>query len=303
MTVQVLINPVAGGARGDKLWRQLKPQLEHAFDDINVYFTQVDKSISQAAAKLVASQPQYFIIIGGDGTIHQVINGLMKSEKPLLSNTQLAFLNAGCGGDFMRQFPRQSIAEFIRRVKAGTSINFDLGKISMADSTRYFMNIASCGFSGYVAKKSYNSRVFKRFGGTVNYLTHTLLGLFQYKSQEVAIVIDDNKKVDYRLLLATVCNGQYFGGGMKISPQSDCRDGKLNLVLFKNLNRLTALSKLPLVYLGTHLKSRYVEQHWVEKVTLLPLTDQPVLIEADGECLGQLPATISVLKNKISIIV
>jgi YegS/Rv2252/BmrU family lipid kinase len=255
-------------------------------------------------AGLLEENPDYLLVIGGDGTLNHVLNGVMLDDKIKNPNLKIAFFNAGCGGDFIRQFPQQKITEFLDRLSHNQSVLCDIGKISSDTcSPRYFINIASCGLSGYVVSRTVTSKWLKKLGGTLNYLTHSILGLLTYRSAKVRVQIDENPPFETSLLLLAVCSGQFFGGRMHVAPMAKINDGLFDVVLFSNLTKIRAILKIHKIYSGRHVLDDKVHYVQAKTITLEPLESGPILIESDGESAGQLPAKFSMLSAQLPLIV
>ncbi|KTD80483.1 diacylglycerol/lipid kinase family protein [Legionella waltersii] len=303
-SIAVVINPIAGGGRGKKVWRVLEPGLNAVFSNVTYRMSNRVNDLELMTAGLLEGNPDYLLIIGGDGTLNHVLNGIIQDDKIKNPNLKIAFFNAGCGGDFIRQFPQQKITEFLDRLSHNQSVPCDIGKISSeACSPRYFINIASCGLSGYVVSRTLTSKWLKKLGGTLNYLTHSILGLLTYRSAKVRVQIDDNPSFETSLLLLAVCSGQFFGGRMHVAPMAIIDDGLFDVVLFSNLSKVRAILKLHKIYSGSHVLDDKVHYVQAKMVTVEPLETGPILIESDGENAGQLPATFSILNEKLALIV
>ncbi|WP_241480475.1 diacylglycerol/lipid kinase family protein [Legionella norrlandica] len=128
--IAVVINPIAGGGRGKKVWRVLKPGLHAIFDHIIYRMSNRIDDLEVITVQLLAEKPDRLLIIGGDGTLNHVLNGLIDKDKLRSSQTKIAFFNAGCGGDFIRQFTKQNVTEFLDRLSHNQFINCNIGKSS-----------------------------------------------------------------------------------------------------------------------------------------------------------------------------
>ncbi|HEN5538078.1 TPA: diacylglycerol kinase family lipid kinase, partial [Legionella pneumophila] len=242
--IAVVINPIAGGGRGKKVWKVLKPGLHALFEQTVYRISNRVNDLEAITDGLLAENPDSLLIIGGDGTLNHVLNGLIERDKLKNPQTKIAFFNAGCGGDFTRQFPQQKMTEFLDRLSHNQFIKCDIGKITLANQvSRYFINIASCGLSGHVVLRVSKSKWLKKLGGTLNYLLHALTGLMTYRKTKVRVQIDDALPFDSPILLIAVCSGQYFGGGMHVAPMAKVNDGLFDVVSFNKFSKLNALLK------------------------------------------------------------
>lgn len=303
-TLAVVINPIAGGGRGKKIWQMLQPALDAQFDKVTYRISNGINELRAITQGLLSQKPDFLLIIGGDGTLSHAINEVIIEDRIQCPNTKIAFFNAGSGGDFVRQFPHQTITEFLDRLRQNQSVNSNIGKVTFPNQPpHYFINIASCGLSGHVALTAEKSTWLKKLGGTVNYLIHSLTGLFTYRKSDVRIQIDDASPFECSLLLMAVCNGQYFGGRMHVAPSAKLDDGLLDVVLFRDFTKLDACLKLPEIYFGSHIRDKNVHYVQGKKVSIESIDNRSVDVEADGERIGHLPATFELLEDTLSIIV
>ncbi len=302
--IAVVINPVAGGGKAKKTWQVMNPGLHALFDHVDCRMSNNMDDVTLLTRTLLEEKPDYLLVIGGDGTLNNAINGAIDEDKLRSPETLIAYYNAGSGGDYIRQFPKQQMMEFFQRLKQGQTIQTNVGKLVFPDdSVRYFINIASCGMSGYIAKLTQHSKWLKKFGGTINYFLHAFIGLFKYKNTRVRIYIDDHKPQDSNLLLMAVCNGQYFGGRMHVAPMAEINDGLLDVIIFQDFTKFSAILSLPKIYSGKHILDRHIHYIQAKKIRIEVLDSAKVAVEADGECVGHLPVSFELLKQSLSLIV
>lgn len=302
--IAVVINPIAGDGAGKKAWRVLKPGL-HALSD-NIVFRMSNRvdDLPSITRDLLAGNPDYLLVIGGDGTLSNVLNGLMDHDKLIRPQTRLAFFNVGSGGDFARQFPKQNITEFLDRLSHNQFVTTNIGKITFINQpVRYFINIASCGISGYVVRATSKSKWLRKLGGAFNYLVHSIIAILAYNKSAVRIQIDDALPFECSMLLMAVCNGQYFGGSMHVAPMAKFDDGLFDVMLFQDFSKLDALFKIRKIYSGSHMQEPNVHYIQAKKVRIESLEKRSIRMEADGESVGILPATFEMLDDMVKIIV
>lgn len=301
--IAAIVNPVSGGGAGERLWSIIEPGLHALCEHINCRKSNVGEDISTLTTNVLADNPDCLLIIGGDGTLSHAINGLFKTDQLVNAQTHIAYFNTGCGGDFARQFPKQKITEFLDRLAHQQYIESNIGKITFANGqVRYFINIASCGLSGKVAMTSANSTWLKKLGGGINYFMHSLLGLLTYKLTPTKITCDDIATTDHTMLMMAMCNGQYFGGKMHVAPMAKINDDLLDVVIFQDYYGLSRIFKLLKIYSGKHMREKNVHYTQARKISVDPL-QQEIIVEADGEVVGTLPATFSLLEAKLRLII
>lgn len=303
-TIAVVVNPIAGGGQGKKAWRAILPRLHAEFDKVVHGLSSDADDLKRMTRAFIADAPDLLLIIGGDGTLSNVLNGLIADDKLLNPAVKLAYLNAGSGGDFARQFPRQHLKGFVARIVKNESIQTNIGKITSAHNpVHYFINISSCGLSGYILQATAKNAWLKKINGRLSYFVQAVTGLMKYNQSRVRIQIDDKPSFECSMLLLAVCNGPFFGGRMHIAPLAKLNDGLLDVVLFRDFTKLEAVLKLPRIYTGGHLLDKNVYYTQGKKVSIEPLTGSEVRIEADGEGVGVLPAIFELLPESIDLIV
>lgn len=301
--IAVVVNPISGRGQGEKIWRSMSAGLHALFDEVDYRMSNQVHDAKLLTQTLLEKKPNYLLVIGGDGTLSGAINGMIWADKLRAPKTLLAYFNAGSGGDYARQFSRQRVTEFLDRLQHHQSIQTNIGKIVFSDqSTHYFINEASCGFSAYVAELTQKSTWLKRLGGRTNYFLQSLMGLMKYNKSKVRIHIDNYFSSEFNLLLMAVCNGRYFGGHMDVAPMAKVDDGLLDVVIFHDFNKFSSIFKLRKIYSGKHLLESNVHYLQAKKVSIEAVDTRMLSVEADGELAGQLPASFELLADSIRLI-
>lgn len=247
----------------------------------------------ELAREAVADGETFLVAVGGDGTIQEVVNGMMGPAGPHNPEAVLGVLSAGSGSDFTRTFelprrPSQAVATL-----AGSATRaVDLGRVTYAQDgatrTRYFVNIAQAGIGGDIAERAHR---LPRPLGRARYLVGFGLGLTSFAVAHAMITLDDHElSADMTDLI--VANAQYFGGGMRIVPGADPGDGVLDVLVVKGRKRdyVAVIGKL---YRGRHLPSPHIDEYRARRVAID--ASLPLRVEADGEILGTTPAVFEVV--------
>lgn len=254
------------------------------------------RAAAEAGADLV-------VAVGGDGTINEVVNGLMTVG----TRPALGIIPAGSGSDFARtlRLPRDGFAA-LEVLRQGNTRRIDAGEIRCAplltsDGSgrvrRYFVNMAGCGASGRVVERFARWRL----AGAAGYGVSAALTALDYRWPLVDVVFDESPARRVRLNLLFVCNGEYCGGGMRVGQGARPDDGELLVVEAAGVGRLRAMLQWPQLYLGG--------LHRVSGVSVGPArglaVEGPasVLVDADGELVGRLPATYRVVPGALDVCV
>jgi len=249
---------------------------------------------------------EQIIVVGGDGTLNEVINGFFADGKPINDEAVFAVLTSGTGGDFRRTFgmPDEVDAQ-IDRMAASEIRPIDLGKLTFIneagkEEVRYFSNVASFGLSGATDRAVNRLKFGKRFRGRLAFKWGMFKALLRYRNQRVRIRVDDVYDEEVNVRTAAVCNGQYFGSGMWIAPNAVPDDGLFDVVIIANIGLLKLLWNINSIYRGEHLSKDDVTVVRGRKVTALPAEGAgEVLLDVDGEAPGRLPATFEILPGAV----
>jgi diacylglycerol kinase (ATP) len=292
----LIVNPRSGGGLDEKRWAQLVGPLTDGLGAFDVRFTEAVGDGRRLAREEAEHGRRLVVAFGGDGTISEVVDGLMAAGQ---HRSELGIIPRGTGGDFRRTLglPEQ-IEDAARHLTAATAKVIDVGRASFIGNdgqpvSRSFINVASFGFSADVATRA--NRSGKKLGAKAAFLGATLTTLVRYDNIEVQIRVDDGAPQRRTLLLGAVGNGCYFGGGMKVCPTSTLDDGLLDLVVVGDFTKIEVVTQIGHLYSGTHLTLKKVSAVQGRKISVTPVDESAdIPIELDGETPGRLPATFEI---------
>ena len=268
--------------------------LEH-----EVVYTEYAGHATDLARKAIADGIRFLVAVGGDGTIHEVVNGMIEEDKPAIEDPVLGVVSAGTGSDFIKTFGLPAAPGVaVAHLDGPESFPIDIGKITYMENgnqvVRYFPNIAEAGIGADVVARA--ARLPRWLGPTV-YLAAFWLVMRKHKKAQVKVDLVD-RTYEGPANNIVVANCQFFGGGMKIAPKAAPTDGLLDIQI-EHARKREAISIMPKVFKGTHLPHPDIEEFKRVKCTVE--SDRPLLIEADGEVLGHTPATFEVLRDVIRL--
>ncbi|GER66460.1 diacylglycerol kinase [Weizmannia acidilactici] len=291
-----IVNPAAKNGACLKVWEKMEAMLGGLQYD--VYFSKYRghaKELAEKFAKKLA-EPVVLVAVGGDGTIHEVINGVHH-----FSHVTVAYIPAGSGNDFARGYrlpkkPQACIRAIFGMLEESPSA-YDLGHFFTAGGKEgYFVNSLGAGFDAVISERANRSKLKKWLNrvllGKLAYVLILVLELFKYRPVTVEIAADGVKKVFRRTWLVAVSNQPYYGGGMKISPVADPSDGMLNMIVVHDLSRLKLLLIFFTVFLGKHEYFKEVSTFTGTKMSVISST--PLLVHADGEIVGRTPIELKI---------
>lgn len=303
--VRAIVNPAAGGHSIRREWPLISQRLSDQgllFD--YVYTEGVGHAIELARAA-VNSDYQYLIAVGGDGTINEVVNGMLDSTGA--HDTILGIVSAGTTCSFARSLgiPPDPISS-CDLLTSQNRLTIDVGIVEYQSEgkqlRRFFVNEADVGFGATVVAASKNPAGY--FGRKINHLPFILGGvgsLFSYRNKRLALRVDGEAEDSCLCAMLVMANGTYFGGGMCIAPDAKPDDGLLDMVIFGNMRKSELVKAWSMSYKGRHISHPKVSSRRVRNVAIQ--CDEKILVEADGELLGEGPVSFSVLPSALSIVV
>ena len=263
--------------------------------------TQRKKHAIELAKNATESGCDYLVAVGGDGTLHEVINGVLQSNNSANEYPVIGLLPNGSANDFARTARiSNSIDELFELIQSNTTQKIDLGKIiiQQTQETRYFINIAGLGLGPEVAKNLEQSSSI--LGPGFNYFKHIIKGFLSYVKKEISCT-SNTWQWKGKLLQMAVANGRFFGNAICIAPNAKLSDGQFQIVIFGDLSIWDYLKNLSNLKKGIKIKLPQVSYHNANEVLLE--SNDSCGIEADGEYVDLAPATISVLPKAISFLI
>jgi diacylglycerol kinase (ATP) len=298
----IVVNPVSGSGKTGQRWAGIEERLRIEGAQFEAEFTHEPGHATTLARDAVAAGYRTIVSVGGDGTLNEVVNGLIVDGRAD-PDVKLGLVPGGTGSDFGRGLglPRDPLEAALRLLKAEPRW-LDVGqiacKLGAGTNTRYFINVAGIGFDGAVCDRV--NRSSKALGGTIPYLASLLVTLFSYTNKRVRWTLDGQAH-DEVLNSVIVANAHYFGGGMHISPNSKMDDGLFHVITLGDWGTLEFLVAVPRVYNGTHLTHPKVKEYIGREVTVE--ADGRMFMQAEGDLFGEAPATFKILPRALQVLV
>lgn len=301
----VIVNPTSGGGKGLEDFPKISHLLRENGIEHDPAFTEHRYHATELAVEAANRGYRKIIVVGGDGTLNEVVNGLFIQKQCEPKEILLAVIAVGTGNDWVRTFgiPR-NYTSVIRAIKEGCSFLQDVGKVvyteSKVEHTRYMANVAGLGFDAYVIE-IFNHMKLKGWKGQWLYIYSLLRGYFSAKSAGTTIEVDGN--VIYNQLLFSLAVGicRYNGGGIQQLPLAVANDGLLDLTIIRPVHWWHVIFRARRLFNGDIYSIGHVShaQGKEVKITSAP----PIPLETDGELNGCTPTTISVVPQAIRIVV
>lgn len=286
----VVLNPMAGHGAALKMFPQVDEALRRSGMEFDVAYTRATMHAVQIAWDAPKQGYERIIAVGGDGIVHEVLNGLMRASEEG-ETIALGIIPLGTGNDFIKSIPpalnpgqtRDDWKACIPRVTSPKTALADVGKITVDVPTpgvphpQYFTNGTDVGFGALVAKAIRGIPLT----GMGAYMVAVMQVLLDYGLPHIKLTIDDKEVIEFNTTLTAVTNGRCFGSSFWLTPMAEITDGELNIVMADTLSRVGIVQIIPQLMKGTHLNHPAVKFRKARKVIIE--SPNPLIMEADGE--------------------
>lgn len=293
----VIINPTSGNGSGKRKWPIIKQLLESNEFKFSHAFTEYATHSRTLAENAVKYGFRNIICLGGDGTLHNVLNGIMNQSVVPSDRVTVGVIPVGTGNDWVRSFGiSRDFKKAVLTIKSGRVKTQDIGRISFADPDKdqvYFMNISGIGFDGYVV-----SRVEKyKMLGPLAYLFGAIAGILSFKNFKVVVTLN-SQVIQENALMVLIGLGRYSGGGMQLTKDPDPFDGFLDVSIAKDFNNFDILKNLANLFNGKIVSHYKVSTYKASTIQIEVDENVQPYIQADGELLSGKKFSITSLPKK-----
>ncbi|WP_456376262.1 diacylglycerol/lipid kinase family protein [Lutibacter sp.] len=297
----VIINPASGNGAAKKIWQLINNELIKQKFDFKFKFTESKNHSSKLVKKAIKQKFTKFICVGGDGTLHTIVNGVLSLNSTNISEIKIGIIPIGTGNDWVKNYAiSTNYKKAIVILKNENTISQDIGKITILSTNNivYFNNLAGIGFDGFVVNKVNN---YKKLG-TLAYIVGALVSLTSYKKPTLKIEL--NKKVirgKTLMLLIGLC--KYSGGGMQLTKNSNSTDGLFDISYIQKINLVTILSNIKGLFNGRITNHKLVNTYKTSSIKIKVLDTEKTYIQADGELIGSGNFSVELLPKAINFII
>ncbi|MCX2727256.1 diacylglycerol kinase family lipid kinase [Thermomicrobium sp. 4228-Ro] len=302
-TIHAIVNPAAGSGRPARIWPAVRQRLERLGLRIHEAQTAEPGAAMHLARSCVKSGARELLVVGGDGTVNEVVNGILDEHGQLLAPVTLTIVPCGTGRDFARLFGITRAEQVIELLRDGEPCRVDVGQITFTDPDgvvrrRYFVNMADIGLGAETAASVSSST--KQLGGFLAYLVAAFRTILRHAAAELTLEIDGEPVFAGRASMVAIANGRFHAGGMRIAPTASVTDGIFEIFLLRETPRRVLIgSLLPAVYRGSHVRHPAV-LHWSGSRVRVT-APCPVRIEIDGEPVGRTDIEARVVPRALTI--
>jgi YegS/Rv2252/BmrU family lipid kinase len=293
-----IINPVAGNGKAGKDWPKIESLLKQARFDFVPHKTEHQGHAAELVQKGLKQGYRKFLCVGGDGTLHHMVNGIMEQDDVASTEITLAMISVGTGNDWIKTYGiPKDYKSAIRSIKLGKPFLQDVGiaRYNQGKDHRFFVNFAGVGFDGEVVKKT-----GKKFG-RLSYLWGLFTSLLGYKTPSLKLGFGEaEREGKYFMVIAGI--GQYGGGGMRLMPDAITNDGLLDITMAADLGKMEVIGNLGKLFNGAFTGHPKVEQ--VKSKDFKVASQQgTAYMEADGEFIGEGPFDIKIIPSALRVLV
>ena len=300
----IILNPEAGGGKAKKLLSVLNGHKNRFVEqEVDLVVTRFPGHAIRLASEAAERGATLVVAAGGDGTINEVVNGLLLHGKKEPSTCQLGIIHCGSGGGLAQTLglagpPQEQLERLSRSEAQAVDVGYVLFKDDQNIShTRYFLSELQAGIGGAVVQAV--NGFYKKLGGTLAFALVSVGKLLRYQPVGMQVTINGTECRPQRMLGLTVGNGTHCAGGMQLTPCARYDDGLLDLLSIHEMSLAARLWNFSRVYSGAHLRSSRFSL--VQATTLALESEKPLWIAADGELLGRTPCTVGIIPEAIQI--
>jgi diacylglycerol kinase (ATP) len=288
----VVLNPRGGKRRGVPVLKRISPFFAKAGIELNVHMTERPGHAHEIARSLDQNSVQGICVVGGDGTFHEVVDGLMHRNEPI--SIPLGIIPAGTGNSLAQHLNCKDPMQAALQIVAGRTMPLDVVRVSMGDKTAYCSNIVGWGAVSDINIMAEKLRIL----GKSRYAAAALLEILRAKRRRAKILLDGRMLQD-SFLFFIACNGKFTGADMKLTPGAEIGDGMIDVALVRNASRWQMLKLFTKVFDGSHVSLDFIEFYQVRSFEIQ--TETPDRMNLDGEMRGTSPVAGEVMPAALSI--
>ena len=290
----LIVNPHGGVMSGQKILEKVKPFFDEANAELNIIETEYAGHTRDISCEIPFEGFAGLCAIGGDGTMHEMVNGIMTRKDGI--RIPIGLITGGTGNSFMHDVDCLDPIEAVQRILTNRTRKIDIFRAETEEGTYFGFNIVGWGMPtdiNLLAEKM-------RWLGGQRYNIASIIEVLKFKTRVARIEIDGRNIVaDFGFVIG--CNTMYTGKGMKMAPLARLDDGLLDLLIVRKAGRIKLLRMFPKIFSGKHIADPIVEYRQVKNFSIYP--EEKNTLNIDGEMLGTTPVNVEVLEKEIEVLV
>lgn len=292
MKLFLILNPAAGKNKGAKAVEKAVLLLEKQGIQCEVQASESPGHAIKLAQNFDPAKYEGIIAVGGDGTLFEVLNGLLKKHGTF--DLPIGQIPVGTGNSFIKDLDIHSIEDAVEKIISGKTRMVDVGFFNYPEGDNYFINLLGTGF---VANVAHRAGKYKSLG-PLSYVLGVFEEVVQLKPVPLEMTID-GKAYQRDYIFTEICNSTKTGGNMIMAPDAKIDDGLLDIILLNNISKFNLIKVFPQIYKGTHVHDLYAETFKGRHIKIV--TETPQRLTPDGEVFGTTPIEVSILPKKINM--
>ena len=291
----ITVNPHGGKKLGPRLLNRVKPLFEAKGIELFVVETTFAGHAKELANQLNITEYDGFIGIGGDGTLHEIINGMLSRHDG--RKIPIGIIPGGSGNSYMHDLQLTDPLKAAKAIINGKTRALDTAKVEVNHIIKYSNNMIGWGLVTDVG----NQAEHFRWLGTNRYTILSVVEVLRHKSRPAALIMDD-KKIEDEFTFIIACNSIHVGKGMKMAPKARLDDGLIDLIVIRSgVSRTRLLQVLPKLFDGSHINEPELEYYQTSQFSLIPEADE--ILNIDGEIMGSTPIKVEMISNAFDMFV
>ena len=289
----LIVNPYSGNKRSKEILDLVKPVFDSKRRDLTLIFTEFSGHARELANKLKFDGYDGFLVLGGDGTLNEVVNGMLQRQDGMI--LPIGLIPGGSGNSIAYDLDLRDPVVAAKAIVNHQNRALDIAQINMGQNVIYSINLIGWGLITDIGKRAESLRWI----GTSRYTVSSLIEIMLRKSRKVKLIIDDKIFSD-AFTFIVACNSIHIGKGMKMAPYAKLDDGLIDLlVVDANISRRRLFTVLPKLFDGTHVSEPEVTYYQASSFSILSDTDD--ILNIDGELVGNTPITVTMLKHSVKM--
>jgi YegS/Rv2252/BmrU family lipid kinase len=284
MRLCLVVNPNAGRKKGHAVAQRVGGLLSAAGNLVEEMVSVAPGGIREIGETIDPSDWDAVVAVGGDGTLFELVNGLLASSSSI--PIPLGQIPVGTGNSFLKDLGIHTVEDAVSAITSGRTRRVDVGHCAHPDGAFHFVNLLGAGFVSNVAERA---RRYKRLG-SASYVLGVLQEVIRLRASAIRLTID-GEVLEREGIFVEICNSRFTGGNMMMAPEAKIDDALFDVVVAGRMNRRTLLRLLPAIFSGRHVDSPAVEVFRGRHVSLE--VDRPMALTPDGELLGTTPVDVS----------
>jgi diacylglycerol kinase (ATP) len=292
MKLLLILNPVAGKNKGGQAIEKAVLLLQNKGIQVEIQASESPGHATQLAQQFDPSRYDGIVAVGGDGTLFEVLNGLLKKHENF--DLPIGQIPVGTGNSFIKDFGIHTIKDAVEKIAGGKTKKVDVGFFKYPEGEYYFINLLGTGFVANVAHRAGKYKAL----GPLSYVLGVFEEIVQLKPVPLEMTID-GKVYQRDYIFTEICNSTKTGGNMIMAPDAKIDDGLLDIILLNNISKFNLLKVFPQIFKGTHILDSHMETFKGKHIKIV--TETPQRLTPDGEVFGTTPIEVSILPQKINM--